>query len=174
LHGHREPSRSKIGRFLLVAAIGQIHFNLTQVPGRMLVINQKLAIPLKEISLSFSRSGGPGGQNVNKVNSKVTLHWKVSANATLPDAVKHRFAERYKNRINGEGDLVLSSQRFRDQGRNVADCLSKLRAMVEEVAKPPTVRKKSRVSLGAKRRRLENKRRVSEKKSTRKPPRHSD
>ena len=136
----------------------------------MLVINSKLSVPLKEFEFSFSRSSGPGGQNVNKVNTKATMHWKLSRNQSLPEGVKNRFAEKYRNRINAEDQLVLTSQRFRDQGRNVADCLAKLRTMIEAVAKAPVVRKKKKVSFSAKRRRLDAKRRTSQKKQGRKSP----
>ena len=73
-------------------------------------------------------------------------------------------------RINTEGELVLPSQRFRDQGRNVADCLEKLRAMLEEVATPPRPRKKTRPGRGAVERRLREKRARSERKGRRRPP----
>ena len=136
----------------------------------MLVVNSKLSVPLKEFEFSFSRSSGPGGQNVNKVNTKATLHWKVLRNRSLPEGVKSRFAEKYRNRINSEGQLVLTSQRFRDQGRNVGDCLSKLRTMIESVAKAPVARKKKKVSTASKRKRLDAKRRQSQKKESRKPP----
>ena len=57
----------------------------------MLIISSQLAVPLAEFRYTFSRSGGPGGQNVNKVNSKVTLHWNVAGSAGLPQAVRQRF-----------------------------------------------------------------------------------
>ena len=140
----------------------------------MLVISPKLSVPLSELNFSFSRSSGPGGQNVNKVNSKATLHWNVSKNRSLPEPVKARFTEKYRQRLNSAGEFVLSSQRFRDQGRNVADCLAKLRNMIEAVAVPPKTRKKSKPPASVKRRRVEQKRRIAEKKSTRKPPRVDD
>ena len=140
----------------------------------MLVINQSLSVPLSELNFSFSRSSGPGGQNVNKVNTKATVHWNVSKNHSLPEPVKARFTEKYHQRINSEGQLVLSSQRFRDQGRNVADCLAKLRSMIEAVALPPKTRKKTRPSAGVKRRRVEEKRRTAKKKLARKAPRMDD
>ena len=140
----------------------------------MLVINSRLSVPLSELDFSFSRSSGPGGQNVNKVNTKATLHWNVNKNNSLPEPVKARFTEKYRQRINSEGELVLSSQRFRDQGRNVADCLSKLRTMIEAIALPPKPRKKTRLSAGAKRRRVAEKRRTADKKLARKSPRLED
>jgi ribosome-associated protein len=135
----------------------------------MIYINQKLSIPRAEVTFSFARSPGPGGQNVNKVNSKAILRWPVDASDALPAAVKQRFLAKFKNRISNEEVLILTSHRYRDQPRNVQDCLDKLRALVLSVAEPPKQRKKKKISAGAKRRRLENKRRRSEKKRLRGP-----
>lgn len=133
----------------------------------MLTVNDKISIPLSEFDFSYARSPGPGGQNVNKVNSKVILKWKVETTKSLPDTVKARFVDKYKRRISSRGELTMSSHRFRDQGRNVADVINKLRELILTVATEPKVRKKRKVSKGAKRRRLENKRRNSEKKQSR-------
>ena len=133
----------------------------------MLVVNKRIQVPLREFRFTFARSPGPGGQNVNKVNSKATLHWNVTKTTSLPEAVRDRLFKTYHGRINQDGELYLSSSRFRDQGRNVADCLEKLRAILAEIAVARTPRKKTRPSAGAKRRRLDNKRRQSEKKRER-------
>jgi len=140
----------------------------------MLNVNEKIAIRLNEFKFSYARSPGPGGQNVNKVNSKVILKWSLAKTKALPTTVKARFEQKYKKRISKEGILVISSHRFRDQGRNVADCLSKLREMILAVAKEPVQRKKKKISLGAKNRRLENKKRNSATKQSRRPPRLDD
>ncbi len=137
----------------------------------MLEVDHRISIPLREFSFTFSRSSGPGGQNVNKVNTKVTLHWNVVASKSLPDDVRRRFMTRYHRRINDRGELVLHSQRFRDQGRNVADCLEKLRAMLREAAAAPKPRKKTRPSRRSVEKRLEAKRRRSQRKQMRRPPR---
>ena len=89
----------------------------------MLVVNVEIQVPLRELNFSFARSSGPGGQNVNKLNTKATLRWDVQATSCLPEDVKQRFFAQYRRRITKKGQLVLASQRFRDQGRNVADCL---------------------------------------------------
>lgn len=137
----------------------------------MLSVNDAINVPLKELNFTFSRSSGPGGQNVNKVNTKVTLHWSVADAAGVPDEVKRRFQERFANRINSEGQVVLTSQRYRDQGRNVADCMNKLREMLVQVAAPPRKRKKTRPTRGSQERRLREKRAASEKKQRRASPR---
>ena len=131
------------------------------------MVNSRLRIPLDEFEFSYARSSGPGGQNVNKVNSKALLRWPVRTSPSLPEAVRQRFLSRYGNRVTTEGDLLISSQRFRDQGRNVEDCLEKLREMLMEAAVAPVRRKRTRPTRGSIQRRLESKRRKSEKKQGR-------
>jgi ribosome-associated protein len=133
----------------------------------MLFVNPRLQIPLAEFEFTFVRSSGPGGQNVNKVNSKASLRWPVMASPSLSEAVRTRFLAKYRNRVTAEGDLLLVSQRYRDQGRNVTDCLDKLRAMLADAATPPVHRKRTRPSRGSIERRLEGKREKSRKKQGR-------
>ena len=136
----------------------------------MLRVNHRIQIPFTEFDFSFSRSGGPGGQNVNKVNSKVTLRWKVTTSPTLPNDVRERFCQRYSRRITTDGEFVMHSERYRDQGRNVADCLEKLRELLLEVAVAPKKRKPTKPTKGSQERRLKEKRAASERKSRRRKP----
>jgi len=136
----------------------------------MLVINSRLKVPLREFEFTFARSSGPGGQNVNKVNTKATLRWSVTTSPSVPEDIRDRFTAKYRRRITQAGDLLVTSQRFRDAGRNVADCLEKLRAMLAEVAVAPKTRKATRPSRASARRRLDEKRRQSQKKKLRRPP----
>ena len=140
----------------------------------MLIADSRIQVPLRELRFSFSRSSGAGGQNVNKVNTKATLRWAVRSTPSLPGDVRERFCSRYARRINAEGELVLTSQRFRDQGRNVADCLEKLRAMLLSVAKAPRKRRPSRPTRAARQRRLTDKRVLSARKQLRKRPARDD
>ena len=136
----------------------------------MLAVNDKIQIPLRELDFSFSRSSGPGGQHVNKVNTKALLRWDVANTPSLPEEVRERFMQRFRRRITGDGHLLISSQRFRDQGRNVADCLAKLTALILEVATPAKRRKPTRPSAGSRKRRRQEKELQSQKKKLRTPP----
>lgn len=133
----------------------------------MLIITDNLQIPLSELSFTFSRSGGPGGQNVNKVATKATLRFSVAESPSLPPPVRQRVEQRYASRLTVEGEILITSQRYRDQGRNIADCLEKLRAMLAEVARPPKTRRPTKPSKASRQRRLTGKRKQSEKKTQR-------
>jgi ribosome-associated protein len=136
----------------------------------MLEINSQIHIPESEFTWSFVRSGGPGGQNVNKVASKAVLRWNLTTSPNVPETVKARMRTMQRRRITAEGELVLNSQRYRDQGRNVEDCLEKLRAMILQAATVPKVRKATRPSRGSRERRLQEKRRRSQTKTRRRLP----
>jgi ribosome-associated protein len=131
-------------------------------------------LPLREISFQFVRSSGAGGQNVNKVASKAVLRWDVAHSPSLPDDMRARFVAQNRRRITAEGELVLSSQRFRDQSRNVADCLEKLRALLRTASAVPKPRRETRPTRGSRTRRLEAKRRKARTKSLRRSPRGED
>jgi ribosome-associated protein len=128
----------------------------------MLEISARITIPDEELHFTFSRSSGPGGQNVNKVNSKATLHWKPGLSLALPEEVRARFLTAYANRLTNEGDVVITSQLYRDQPKNIDDCLAKLRAMILQILVPPKKRRPTKPSKGSKLRRLDAKKRRSE------------
>ena len=134
---------------------------------RPLVVNSRLLIPGAELSLSFARSAGPGGQNVNKVNSKAVLRWNVAGSRSLSESVKARFLQRYPQRVNHLGEVVLASDRQRDQPRNIADCYEKLRQMLLAVLVAQRPRKLTRPSRGAVERRLQTKRQSTQRKQRR-------
>jgi ribosome-associated protein len=141
----------------------------------MLQITETIAIPDGELEWSFARSGGPGGQNVNKVASKAILRWKA-ANTTsaIPLAAHARMKATFPSRFTTEGDAVIQSQKYRDQERNKEDCLVKLAEMVRLALVEPTIRKATKPSKGAKRRRLADKRRASAKKQSRRVSGHDN
>jgi ribosome-associated protein len=136
----------------------------------MLVINAQLSIPDHELVLTYTRSGGPGGQNVNKVNTRATLRWSVRSSPSLPEDVKSRFVQRYARRITAQGDLLVSSQRFRDQSRNAQDCRNRLKEMLLDVSTPPKVRRATRSTRAARERRLRDKHQRSTSKQLRRRP----
>jgi ribosome-associated protein len=104
------------------------------------------------------------------VNSKATLRWRPADSPSLPADVRQRFLERHSNRITVAGELVINSQKYRDQGRNVADCLEKLRSMLLEVAVAPKMRRPTRPTLASQQRRRDNKVLQSKKKQARRMP----
>jgi len=124
----------------------------------MLQITPTLTVPMEEFSFTFARSGGPGGQNVNKVSSKVVLRWTPARSPGLPADLLARLLAQQKNRLTKDGELLITSQKTRDQGRNLDDCLEKLRALVLAALHVPKARKATRPSRGAKERRLSTKR----------------
>lgn len=126
-----------------------------------------IPLPEDEFTWSFVRSQGPGGQNVNKVNSKAVLRWNVRDSAAIPFGPKGRFVEKFANRIAQSGELILTSDRYRDQPKNIEDCRTKLREMLLSVWAAPKFRKPLRISKGAKERRLRAKKEHSDKKAGR-------
>ncbi len=129
-------------------------------------ISDHLSIPEEQLHWSFARSSGPGGQNVNKVNSKATMRW-IPDHATFPSAVWNRFRDKAKRYLTSEGHVVIQSQEHRDQPQNVESCRSKLRVLLQASLAPAKRRIKTKPSLGARRRRLDDKRKNSDKKKSR-------
>jgi ribosome-associated protein len=136
-----------------------------------LTVSSRLTIPANALEVQYARSGGPGGQNVNKLNTKVTLRWNLRDNPQIPQPWKRRVLSKHANRVNNDGEIVLHSERHRVQKRNLEDCRQKLKQMLLECQHPPTPRKRTKPTLASKRRRLEAKRRQSDKKRLRKRPR---
>jgi ribosome-associated protein len=140
----------------------------------MFEITDRIRLSEDEFTWRFVRSGGPGGQNVNKVASKAVLHWDLAQSAGLPQDVKARMRALFRKRFTSAGVLVLSSQRYRDQERNRQDCLDKLRTLVIEAATLPRVRKPSRPTRSSREARLQAKKHRSARKAGRKLHAHED
>ncbi|QDU21140.1 alternative ribosome rescue aminoacyl-tRNA hydrolase ArfB [Urbifossiella limnaea] len=134
----------------------------------MIQVTESIAVPDEELDWSYARSGGPGGQNVNKVSSKAVLRWAAGRTvAQIPLTAWERMKARFPSRFTVDGDVVISSQEFRDQERNREACAVKLAHMIQVSLVEPVARKKAKVSKAAKRRRVEDKRRQSAKKQGR-------
>lgn len=138
----------------------------------MIKINRNLYIPERELKFTASRSSGPGGQHVNKVSTRVTLHFDVLNSPSLSPYQKRRILKRLDNRINRWGVLKVSSQRARSQAVNREEAVKRFAGLLEEALRRSAPRKKTRIPARAKERRLEEKKRRGRLKRERskKPP----
>ncbi len=132
-----------------------------------LVVTPRVTIPGGELAIAFARSGGPGGQNVNKVASKVELRWNPTTSAALTDDDRAWLVHRLKRRLTSDGTLIVTSTATRDQGKNRDDATSKLALIVRAALDRPKPRRATRPSRAAKRRRVADKRHHAEIKRSR-------
>jgi ribosome-associated protein len=133
-------------------------------------ITDSIQVPDGELIFTFARSGGPGGQNVNKVASKAILHWDLAANVSLPSHVRERLRARQRRRVTNEGELVIQGQRFRDQARNIEDCRDRLREMILDALAAPKPRRPTKPSRGSRERRIAAKKQQAQRKAGRRKP----
>lgn len=134
----------------------------------MLTITATISIPDEEFTWTYVRASGPGGQNVNKVASKAVMRWNMAANTSVPPSAKTRLAAARPSHLTLEGDFLVSSQEYRDQERNRERCLEKLAGWLVIALTPPKVRKPTKPTRASQRRRVDDKKRQGERKSSRK------
>lgn len=135
-----------------------------------LFINDQVAIPLSELSYRFARSSGPGGQHVQRTETKVELLFDLANSPSLTDAQRELARARLSSRLDSEGVLHLTSQAGRSQLENRFDVTERFQRLLASALKPSKRRKPTRPSAAARRRRLEAKRRRAETKQRRRPP----
>ena len=129
-------------------------------------INERLTIPEEQLQWTYARSSGPGGQNVNKVNSKATLRW-TPVEGTLSAATWARFRRAAGRFLTTEGEVVIQSQEHRDQWQNVQACRDKLRSLLVAALTPPKRRVATKPTKASRQRRLDAKQRRSATKQSR-------
>ena len=130
-------------------------------------VTQTIYLTDDEIQLEFSRAGGPGGQNVNKVSSAVQLRFDVTGSDSLPEAVRARLKQLARNRITTEGILIINARRFRTQEQNREDAINRLVELIQQAAVQPKRRRHGGPPRAAREKRLQNKRDRSQKKRLR-------
>jgi len=128
---------------------------------------EKNSIPENEIEFQFSRSSGKGGQNVNKVETKVEIRFNIDRSKAFSNEEKEKIKKSLANRINKEGDLMVISEEKRNQLENRRIALERLDEMIKEVLKPEEERISTKLSKSVRERRLKEKKIISKKKKLR-------
>jgi ribosome-associated protein len=123
-----------------------------------LVVTDSVRIPYSEFEFAASRSSGPGGQNVNKVNSRIQLRWRPRESPSISPEVAERFVKLAGRKMTSDGECIITGQQFRDAPKNKEDCLNRLAELLREALKRPVTRRATKPSRGSKERRLKAKR----------------
>ncbi len=135
-----------------------------------IVVMSDLEIPLSEVAFETSRSSGPGGQHVNKTESRVTLVFDIDASTALDTDSKRKIADRYSSRISKRGELRVSAQSHRSQHANRDETIERFAELLRDALAPVEERRPTRPTAAARRKRVDAKRKHSSKKAMRKRP----
>ncbi|MBN1995525.1 MAG: aminoacyl-tRNA hydrolase [Anaerolineae bacterium] len=136
----------------------------------MIKITPTIQLDENEIQENFVRASGPGGQNVNKVDTAVQLRFNVANSPSLSDPIRKRLLHLSRRRITDEGVLIIEAKRFRSQERNREDARQRLVDLIRQAAKPLKVRRKTKPTRASHEQRLQKKRHRSEIKRARQSP----
>ena len=140
----------------------------------MITITDDITIDEDEITFKFARSSGPGGQNVNRVETAAQLRFDVRRSTSLPEQARQRLERLARNRITRDGILLINARRYRSQERNREDAVKRLVALVWEAAQRPRTRRRTRPSASVRERRLSGKKHRGQLKQQRNQVHRSD
>ena len=126
-----------------------------------------IQIPFHEMDFSYARSGGPGGQNVNKTNSAAILRWNLEGSVAFNEDQKERLRHKLQGKLTKEGDLVIRSDVHRDQDQNRSECIRRLNEILQRALHVPKKRVATKPTKSSQRKRVETKKQRSETKSLR-------